>query len=100
MRIIVTESKKEKMSEYAEKMLKYGGKLMQCIESLGEGSMGQRDDDDWDDDDDDNFGMRGGYSGGRGSYGMRDGGSYGMRDGMMGERRGVRGTGPYSRYRY
>ena len=73
---------------------------MQCIESLGEGSMGQRDDDDWDDDDDDNFGMRGGYSGGRGSYGMRDGGSYGMRDGMMGERRGVRGTGPYSRYRY
>lgn len=100
MRIIVTESKKEKMSEYAEKMLKYGGKLMQCIESLGEGSMGQRDDDDWEEDDDENFGQRGVYSGGRSNYGMRDGGSYGSRDGMMGERRGVRGTGPYSRYRY
>ena len=36
MRIIATESKKEKLSEYAEKMLKYGGKLMQCIEELGE----------------------------------------------------------------
>lgn len=100
MRIIVTESNKQKMSEYAEKMLKYGGKLMQCIESLGEGSMGQRDEEDWEDDDEDNFGQRGGYPGGRSNYGMRDGGSYGSRDGMMGERRGVRGTGPYSRYRY
>lgn len=107
MKVIITESKKEKMSEYAEQMLKYGGKLMQCIDSLDEGGYGNRDDDDDDFDDDEGFGMRGEYPGGRagygmrggGSYGMRDGGSYGMRDGMMGERRGVRGTGPYSRYR-
>lgn len=99
MRIVITESKKEKMSEYAEKMLRYGGKLMQCIDSLDEGGYGNRDDDDNEMDDDDDFGQRGGYSGDRSSYGMRDGGSYGMRDGMMGERRGVRGTGPYSRFR-
>ena len=56
MRVIrIEESKKDKMSEYAEKMLKYGGKLMQCIESLGEGSMGQRDDEDYDDDEDEEF---------------------------------------------
>ena len=52
MQIIeITESKVEKMSDYAEKMLKYGGKLMQCIEELSGGeSMGRReryyDDDD------------------------------------------------------
>ena len=52
MQIIeITESKVEKMSDYAEKMLKYGGKLMQCIEELsGDESMGRReryyDDDD------------------------------------------------------
>ena len=42
MQIIeITESKVEKMSDYAEKMLKYGGKLMQCIEELSGGeSMG------------------------------------------------------------
>lgn len=30
--IEIEDSKVEKMSDYAEKMLKYGGKLMQCIE--------------------------------------------------------------------
>jgi hypothetical protein len=75
MKIIkIEESKKEKMSEYAEKMLKYGGKLMQCIEDLGEGGYGERDDED--DDDDEMEGMRGGY---RGGYGMRDYDGYGMR---------------------
>ena len=34
MMIEISESKVEKMSDYAEKMLKYGGKLMQCIEEL------------------------------------------------------------------
>ena len=56
MKVIkITESKKDKMSEYAEKMLRYGGKLMQCLDELDEGSMGERDDDydeDWADDDD------------------------------------------------
>lgn len=69
MMIEISESKVEKMSDYAEKMLRYGGKLMQCIEELSEGE---------------GMGERGGYSGsGRG----------------MGQRRGVRGTGRYSRYR-
>lgn len=74
MRVIrIEESKKEKMSEYAEKILKHAGKLMQCIEDLGEGGYGERDDED---DDDEMEGMRGGY---RGGYGMRDYDGYGMR---------------------
>jgi len=89
MKVIkISEDKKEKMSDYAEKMLKYGGKLMQCIEDLDEGSMGERDDDedDWDDDDDD--------------MGYRNGGSMGQRryrrEGGMGERRSRR-TGRFIR---
>ena len=74
MKVIrIDESKKEKMSEHAEKALKHLGKLMTCIEDLDEGGYGERDDDD---DDDDDMGMRGGY---RGGYGMRDYDSYGMR---------------------
>ena len=83
MMIEIEDSKVERMSDYAEKMLKYGGKLMQCIEELSEGSgMGQRDDgyDDYDEYDD--MGQRGRYGGG-----------------SMGQRRGVPGTGRYSRYR-
>ena len=102
MRVItIDEGKKEKMSEYAEKMLKYGGKLMQCIESLNEEedeSMGERYDermgrgrygerygerDDYDMEDDEEFGMRSGRDG----YGRRDG---------MGMRRSRR-TGRYIR---
>ena len=52
MMIEIEDSKVEKMSDYAEKMLKYGGKLMQCIEEISEsrGGMGQRNDyDDYDD---------------------------------------------------
>lgn len=74
MRMIeITEKKRNKLSEYAEKMLRYGGKLMQCLEDLDEESdIGHRDEesgyrkkmgnrkpdvrrkrnDDWDDDDD------------------------------------------------
>ena len=37
MMIEISESKVEKMSDYAEKMLKYGGKLTQCIEELSGG---------------------------------------------------------------
>ncbi len=82
--IEISESKVEKMSELAEKMVRYGGKLMQCLEELSNGeSMGER----WDDDEDyDDMGERGGYSGGSGRGGY-------------GNRRGVRGTGRYSRYR-
>ena len=43
MFIQIEESKLDKMSEYAEKMLKYGGKLMSCIEEMSEeSSMGER----------------------------------------------------------
>ena len=68
--IRIEESKLDKMSDYAEKMLKYGGKIMQCLEELSDGEMGERDDDD---DEDEDFGMRGG--------------SMGSRGGRMGERR-------------
>lgn len=34
--IEIKEDKFEKMAEYTEKMLKYGGKLMSCISELGE----------------------------------------------------------------
>ena len=76
MRIIkITENKKEKLSDYAEKALKNMGKLMQCIEDLDDEDMGERYDDD---DDDDDMGERDGYGGGsRGGYG----------GGSMGERR-------------
>ena len=89
MMIEISESKVEKMSDYAEKMLRYGGKLMQCIEELSEGEgMGERWDENrrYDDDryfDEETMGERGGYG----------------RGGRMGQRRGVRGTGRYSRYR-
>lgn len=87
MRVIISESKKEKMSEYAEKMLKYGGKLMQCIDELGEDDdYGERDDD-YDDDDDD-LGYR---QGGNGQ------GGYGNRDEMGYRRRRSRRTGRYIR---
>lgn len=95
MKIIVTENKKEKMSEYAEKMLKYGGKLMQCIEELGSDDMGQR----WEEDDD--IDERGGYGMRGGNYGNREGGygnRYGNRwadDDDMGERRRRRSNGRY-----
>lgn len=86
MRVIRIESgTKEKMSEYAEKMLKYGGKLMQCIEEMGEDGYGDRDDDDWDDDEE---------------MGYRDGGMgerrYMRRESGMGERRSRR-TGRFIR---
>lgn len=41
--IQIEESKLDKMSEYTEKMLKYGGKLMSCLSELEEESgMGHR----------------------------------------------------------
>lgn len=55
MRVIkIKDSKIDKLSDYVEKMLKYGGKVMSCVEEFKDSS---RHDDD-DDDDDDYFGMR------------------------------------------
>ena len=51
MFIEIKEDKFEKIAEYTEKMLKYGGKVMSCLSEVGEeygmqlhegGSMGQR----------------------------------------------------------
>lgn len=73
MRIIkITEHKRDKLSDYAEKALKNMGKLMQCIEDLDDEDMGERYDDD---DDDDDMGERDGYRGG----GYNGGGSMGER---------------------
>ena len=47
--IEISESKVEHLAENAEKMLRYGGKLMQCIDELRQGSyMGERDYDGYD----------------------------------------------------
>lgn len=93
--ITIDESKKEKMSEYAEKMLKYGGKLMQCIEELEDEDYGERYEERYgerydDYDDDEEYGMRGGRGGNSG------GGGYGRRSEGMGMRRSRR-TGRYIR---
>lgn len=94
--IQIEESKLDKLAENAEKMLKYGGKMMSTIEELCEESgMGHRG----------GYGMRGGQNGG--SYGGRygqGGGSMNYRNDeewgdwdeedddemMMGQRRGRR----------
>lgn len=95
MRVIeITEKKRHKMADYAEKMLRYGGKLMQCLDELDEDSdMGHRDDED-------------GY---RGRMGNRHPMGRRMRDDMgeredwddddedMGERRGRNSRGRFTR---
>ena len=70
--IEITEDKLGTLAENAEKMLRYGGKVMQCIDDLhrGSGRMGELHYDDyrsmgnyrekWNDDDDrDRYGERG-----------------------------------------
>jgi hypothetical protein len=89
MKIIeITEHKMSDLYECAEKVLKYGGKVMNYLEDMKEhSSMGHR-----------GYGNRHDSDG----YGEREweeedeDSGYGNR---MGERRGVRGTGRYSRYR-
>lgn len=88
--IEISESKVDKLKEYAYKSMKHLGKLYECIEELCEdGSMGERD---------------GGYYGNRDRYSNR-GGSMGYRDEedwedeRFGQRRGVPGSGR-GRYRY
>lgn len=40
--IEITESKFDELSENVEKMLKYGGKVMSCIDSMKRERMGER----------------------------------------------------------
>lgn len=94
--IEINESKFDKMSEYTEKMLKYGGKLMSCLEELGEehgyghrGGYGNRYDDEYSS----RYGM------GRYGMGYRDDEDWDDDDEMMGQRRG-RGRRRDSRGRY
>lgn len=98
--IEISESKVGKMADYAEKMLRYGGKLMQCIDELEGNEFGER------------SGSRGGSYGNRyneadGGMGMRygnRGGSMNYRDEdewddeEMGERRGRRRRDSRGRY--
>lgn len=93
----ISEHKLDKATDYAEKMLKYGGMLMQCLtEWEDESGYGER------------GGSQGGYSrsmmGSRGGYNQR--GDMGYREDeewddeeMMHERRGRRRRDSMGRYR-
>lgn len=93
----ISEHKLDKATDYAEKMLKYGGMLMQCLtEWEDESGYGER------------GGSQGGYSrsmmGSRGGYNQR--GNMGYREDeewddeeMMHERRGRRRRDSMGRYR-
>ena len=80
--IEITQEKQGELMEHAEKAYKHVGKMLECIEQMGEGKMGMREDDEW-------------YI----RRMNRDRYPYGERDDEMGERygerRGVRGTGRY-----
>lgn len=74
--IRISDHKAEEMAEHAKKILKHGGKLMQCIEELcDENGYGERG----------GYGNRGGYPmGERGGYMNRGGyGTMGMREQEM-----------------
>lgn len=74
MMIIEIEEKKfDKMAEYTEKMLKYGGKLMSCISELGE-EHGM------------SFRGEGSYRGGMNYREHEEYGRYGKHSGGMNER--------------
>lgn len=81
MTIMITSRKKDELAETIGKAMHYAKKAMECVEALDEGEMGER------------------YS----RMGMRedddDDMGYGDRWEAYGDRRGVRGTGRYSRYR-
>lgn len=94
--IEINEDKFDKMAEYTEKMLKYGGKLMSCLSEVGEdygisfrgegsyrGGMNYRDEEEYSRS---MMGNRRGYSG-RG-YNERDDEDW--EEGEMSERRGGR----------
>ena len=101
MIIEIKEDKFEKMAEYTEKMLKYGGKLMSCLSSVGEeygmsfrdGGMNYREHEE--------YGRYGKHSGGMNERYPYMGGSHIMyRDHdedeyEMGERRRRRSNGRY-----
>lgn len=91
----VEEDKVEKIYDHLDKSCRYLTKAKQCVEDMMQGgSMGERGGIGYRD------GGSAGFRDGGGSAGFRDGGM-GYRDedddDMIGFRRGVKGTGPYSR---
>lgn len=45
--IEISSEKQGELMEHAEKAYKHIGKMLECIEQMGEGRMGQREDDEW-----------------------------------------------------
>lgn len=80
--IEITAEKQTELMEHAEKAYEHVGKMLECVEKMSEGKMGQREDDEWyiRRMNQDRYGMRGGY-------GMRDGDVESGGEGY-GERRG------------
>lgn len=96
--IEINEDKFDKMAEYTEKMLKYGGKLMSCLSEVGEdygisfrGGMNYRDEEEYSRS---MMGNRRGYNN-RG-YNERDDEDW--EEGEMSERRGGRRRRSNGRY--
>lgn len=99
--IEISESKADKLKEHAYKSMKHLGKLYECIEEIcDDGSMGERDGGGYGNRYGSRYGNRGGgsSSSGSGSMGYRDEDDW-EREPEMGFRRGVPGTGRYSRFR-
>lgn len=104
--IEIKEDKFDKMAEYTEKMLKYGGKLMSCISEVGEEyGMSFKDNDDMgyrEHEDDYNRSMMGNHARRNNRY-YSERGSMGYReddwdDEEMNERRGRRRRDSRGRY--
>lgn len=92
MMIEISEHKLDKATDYAEKMLKYGGKLMSCLSDMGEEyGMNYREHEE--------YGRYGKHSGGMNErypyMGMRDDEDY---EDEMNERRGGRRRRSNGRY--
>ena len=102
MYMIEIETKEmDKASEYAEKALKYMGKVMQCLTEWNEeGDYGERGGRQGGSSYSSRYGMRSRYDnyGQRGDYGYRDDEDWDDDD-MMAERRGRRRRDSMGRYR-
>ena len=93
--IEISERKLDKLEENTRKMFKHAGKVMECIEELREASgMGERRGGGYGNRNYDGYGNRGYNNGGYGNRHEEDDDDD-FED--MGERRGVKGTGPYGR---
>lgn len=102
--IEIEESKLDKLADYTEKMLRYGGKMMSCLTEMDEkygerdGESGGRYSNRYGEREE--YGMRGGYSSRGGSMGYREEWDDDDDEDMMHERRGGRRRRRDSRGRY